>query len=75
MVFYRDGVRLEGWIWRRGGSGEDLQSGYLLFLPKWPADSQGMPTIVGSWDKVMTGHRGVVGGVEGLCDTLEMGGA
>lgn len=58
VVFYRDGVRLGDQIWRRGGSGGDLQLGYLLFWPEWPADSQGIPAVVGGWDKAMSVHIG-----------------
>lgn len=61
VVSYRDGVRLEDWIWERAGSGGDLQLGCLLFWPESPADSQGMSAGVRGWDKVTRVHMGVWG--------------
>lgn len=34
------GIRLEIWIWKRGGRGEDLQVVHPLFWLEWPLSSQ-----------------------------------
>lgn len=37
--------------WMSGGNGRNLELAFLLPLPGWPVDFQGVPAVVGSCDK------------------------
>lgn len=57
-------MRLGDWIWRSRGRGEDLQLAYLSPKLAGSVGFQGVPAVLGSWDKVMSWGRKV--GVEDL---------
>lgn len=57
-------MRLGDWIWRSRGRGEDLQLAYLSPKLAGTVGFQGVPAVLGSWDKVMSWGRKV--GVEDL---------
>lgn len=40
-----------GWVWRMGGSGEDLQVAYLFSWTAQLVCLQGMPAGVGGWEE------------------------
>lgn len=46
-----------GWVWRMGGSGEDLQVAYLFSWTAQLVCLQGMPAGVGGWVTEMSWEK------------------